>query len=318
VADETRPTLSRRTLLAGAAAATAATALGPLASPVLAGSRSPRPGHRRVKAEQISIQLYTLRDLLAADLDGTLEALARIGFRRVEHAGIPTGLTARQYRAKLDSFGLRATSGHMQADPLDPNAWAKAIDDAHTLGQTYADISTIGLVGFDPVTGPLSYTKEAEWVDYIKKINEVAHRTREAGLRFGMHNHFWEFAALVDSPKTGYDIVLANTDPKAVHFEIDLYWAWFGHHDPALIAHYLQDRVPQFHVKDMQWIGPRDSWLGPTTWADPGTGIIDFARIFAAKQHTEHVEFIIERDDAGQHALTTAKVGFDFLRRIRF
>jgi hypothetical protein len=94
----------RRTLLAGAGAAVAASTVG--AAPALAGGGGHgRGGHGRIPRDQISIQLYTLRDLLAADLEGTLAALARIGYRRVEHAGFH-GRTAAQFRAALERAGL--------------------------------------------------------------------------------------------------------------------------------------------------------------------------------------------------------------------
>jgi sugar phosphate isomerase/epimerase len=75
---------------------------------------------------------------------------------------------------------------------------------------------------------------------------------------------------------------------------------------------YAGDRIRQFHVKDMKYVNHA------ATFADAGTGVIDFARIFKAAGDTRRHEYIIERDDAGAAALTTAKVGFDFLSRIRF
>ncbi len=136
---------------------------------------------------------------------------------------------------------------------------------------------------------------------------------RASGLGLGLHNHFWEFLPLLDSHLVGSDFLISETDPRYVHFEIDLYWAHYAHHDPVQIISYIQDRVTQFHVKDMKLTpgAPGDS--GPAmTFTDPGTGVIDFRRIFASKTASpRNTEYIIERDDAGQGALTTAKVGFD-------
>ena len=144
----------------------------------------------------------------------------------------------------------------------------------------------------------------------------------DAGLGFGLHNHFWEFLPLKDSPQVGSDILIAETDPRYVHFEVDLFWAWFGHHDPAQLVTFVQDRISQFHVKDMILLpdGATPPVPGaPYTFADPGTGIIDFNRIFAAKTASPaRTEYIIERDDAGAAALNTAEVGFRFLKHIRF
>ena len=97
-----------------------------------------------------------------------------------------------------------------------------------------------------------------------------------------------------------------------MHFEVDLYWAWFAHRDPVGLLAQVGDRIRQFHVKDMRFVNH------VPTFADPGTGVINFARIFAAAGSPRDHEYIVERDDAGANALNTAAVGFNFLSRIRF
>ena len=136
---------------------------------------------------------------------------------------------------------------------------------------------------------------------------------RAAGLRFGYHNHFWEFTQALedDKPLVGYDILIAETDPRLVHFELDLYWAWFAHRDPVTSSPTSATDPPvprQGHALRQ----PRADVRGP------GTGVIDFARIFRAAGDPRGHEYIVERDDAGAAALTTAAVGFEFLRSVRF
>ena len=97
-----------------------------------------------------------------------------------------------------------------------------------------------------------------------------------------------------------------------MHFEVDLYWAWFAHRDPVGLLAQVGDRIRQFHVKDLAYVNHQP------TWADDGTGVIDFARIFRAAGNPGGHEYIIERDDAGANALQTAQVGYNFLSRIRF
>src|SRR5690348_9676668 len=104
-------TVSRRHLLGAAAAGAAAIGTGAIAaSPAEATGRGGHPS--RIPRDQISVQLYTLRNQLAIDLDGTLAELAEIGYTRIEHAGF-VGRTAAEFRAALDRAGLRATSGHV-------------------------------------------------------------------------------------------------------------------------------------------------------------------------------------------------------------
>ncbi len=307
----------------GVAAAGAAGAAG---AALTSGSASAQPGagkpakKRKINPDNISIQLYTLSALTATDLDGTLAKLADIGFTRVEHAGIPQGMTAKQFRAALNRHGLRSTSGHNTppSDPLDKNQWRRGREGANTHRPKTGNWSAPGITGFDPETGPTFISTKDEWLrlaDLVNAAGEMAHRN---GLKFGLHNHYWEFLPVEGTPLTGSDILFAETDPRYVNFEIDIYWAWFGHHDPARIVALEQDRVTQFHVKDMSLVSPPSDGA-EFTFTDPGAGIIDFARVFAAKAApTAQTEFIIERDDAGANAMATAKKGYRFLRNLRF
>ena len=97
-----------------------------------------------------------------------------------------------------------------------------------------------------------------------------------------------------------------------MHFEVDLFWAWYGHHDPAQLVTFAQDRISQFHVKDMVLSAtPVFSFLKDYTFTDPGEGIIDFGRIFAAKTASPRkTEYIIERDArrGGRHDHGTGRL----------
>ena len=309
----------RRSLLAGAGAAVAASAIG--ATPALAGDphrkRGRGHGHHGggrggIPREQISIQLYTLRDLQPNDVDTMLKGLADIGYKTVEHAGF-RGLSAADFRAALRKYGLKATSGHQEVpQPFDEAVWRQRVADAVTVGQRYivTPISPIVSV-VDGVVKGLSTV--AAWKAYAADLNKAGMIARQSGLRLGFHNHYWEFAQLDDaSPLVGFDILLTDTDPRLVHFELDLYWTWYAHRDPNHLLAYAGDRVRQFHVKDMKYNGTTP------TFTDPGTGVIDFARIFKAAGNPREHEYIVERDDAGAAALQTAKVGFDYLSRVRF
>ncbi|HEY6890765.1 MAG TPA: sugar phosphate isomerase/epimerase [Solirubrobacter sp.] len=308
--------LDRRGFLRGAAASAVAlpTVGGVLASPALAKGDDNDFGRGRhsIPRENISIQLYTLR---ALPLDQQLKGLADIGYTTVEHAGFGT-LTAAQFRAQLRKYGLRATSGHQAIpQPFDATAWRKQVADAVTVGQRFivTPASPITFPADGNVANIKGFQTAAEWKAYAADLNKAGLIARQAGLRFGYHSHFWEFAPLTDdTPLVGYDILLAETDPNLVHFEIDLYWAWYAHRDPVPIIAAFGDRVRQFHVKDLAYVNHQP------TWADDGTGVIDFGRIFAAAGDVRNHEYIVERDDAGANALTTAAVGFSYLNRIRF
>ena len=307
--------LSRRGFLR--TAATTAAVVGTssaLAGPALAQGPAGPPGHRRhrVPRDQISIQLYTLRDQLAIDLPGTLQALAAIGYTRVEHAGF-VGRTVTGFKAALDAAGLRATSGHVQIpQPFAPAAWSASLAEATVLGSRYI---VHPFFGIDFATGEVVRTT-APWRAFARDLNRAGRMAREAGLKLGYHNHNWEFFRLTDNPsRTAYDVLTEVTDPDLVHLELDLFWAVRGARDPVDLIRQHQGRVLQYHVKDLNQAG---------SFADPGQGLIDFARIFRHSGQAGVREYIVERDDAGTpprqpaDALDTARVGYEFLRTIRF
>jgi sugar phosphate isomerase/epimerase len=300
----------RRTVTTAAVVGTSSALAGPALAQEEAGGHGRRG--RRVPPDQISIQLYTLRDQLAIDLEGTLRALGAIGYTRVEHAGF-VGRSAAEFKAALDAAGLRATSGHVPIpQPFDPAAWSASLADANTLGSKYI---VHPFFGIDFATGEVTRTT-APWRAFARDLNRAGRMARDAGLKLGYHNHNWEFFRLTDDPtRTAYDVLTEATDPDLVHLELDLFWAVRGARDPVDLIRQNKGRVLQYHVKDLNQAG---------SFADPGEGLIDFARIFRHSDEAGVREYIVERDDAGSpprqpaDALDTARVGYRFLRTIRF
>lgn len=300
-----------RTAAAGAAVVGVTGATGALAAPAsaapTAAGTSGSSGRHSVPAGKISIQLYTVRNALAADFVGTLDRLAEIGYRRVEHAGF-VGRTAAEFKAELDQRGIWSSSGHSGIpQPFDATTWAAALADARTLGSRYIVHPFFGVDANGPIRD------RAVWSAFAADLNKAGRQARAAGLRFGYHNHHFEFFRLNDgSGQTGMDVLVAETDPRYVHFEVDLFWVTRGATDPVDLLRRIGRRVLQYHVKDMNANG---------TFEDAGKGLLDFPRIF--RSHTVD-EYIIERDDAGSaprlptDALTTAEVGYDFLRSVRY
>jgi sugar phosphate isomerase/epimerase len=303
--------LNRRQLLGAAAAAGAASTLAG-AAPAVAGPASEDSAHGssgRVPRDKISVQLYTLRDQLAIDLEDSLAELAEIGYTRVEHAGF-VGRTAAQFRAALDNAGIRATSGHVGIpQPFDAATWERALEDANIVGNKFIVHPFFGQDANGPIRNPAVYRA------FAADLNKAGALARRAGLDFGYHNHQAEFLRQNGTNKTGYDILTGETDPRLVHLEVDLFWAFRGARDPVDLIHRLRGRIKQVHVKDLDVSG---------SFADPGAGLIDFGRIFRHAREAGLVEYIVERDDAGTpprspaDALITARVGYDYLAGLRF
>ena len=307
--------LSRRGFLRTAVTTAAVVGTsGAVAGPALAQEEAAGEGRgrHRVPPGQISIQLYTLRDQLAIDFEGTIAALAAIGYTKVEHAGF-VGRTVQEFKAVLDANGIVASSGHVLIpQPFDPAAWSASLADAQVLGSKFI---VHPFFGIDFASGEVTRIT-GPWRAFARDLNRAGRMARDAGLKLGYHNHNWEFFRLTDNPsRTAYDVLTDTTDPDLVHLELDLFWATRGARDPVDLIRQNRGRVLQYHVKDMNQAG---------SFEDPGQGLIDFARIFRHSDEAGVREYIVERDDAGtaprqpEDALDTARVGYEFLRTIRF
>lgn len=251
------PALSRRAVMAGAAALTAAAC-----APHAAEAPAPRLG----------VQLYTVRDRMAEDLAGTLDAVARIGYREVEFAGYfdtpPAGV-----RRMLDDAGLAAPAGHFP--------FAEVRDTPEPLIERAAAVEHQTLiVAWLPEEERRTLDQWRAWADVF---NGFAARCHDAGLRFAYHNHDFEFQP-IDGVKP-FDLLLERCDPGLVDFELDIFWASLAGEDVNAILAADPDRYPLCHVKDMATDG---------SMVDVGAGVIDFADIFARHEFTH---WFVEHDN---------------------
>lgn len=302
---------SRRSLFRGAAAVGAAGAVGAAAlgaaSPATAHGNRGRGGHGhggRVPHELISIQMYTLRSVTnPTSLPTILERLAQYGYDRVELAGY-YGRTAAQLKEALDLEGIRATSSHEGLSNGNASAIRTKMENARILGQKYVVVPYL-------VSDQLSY-----WQDAADQMNAEAAVARRYGLRYGYHNHAHEFTTDLGGGVTPWEVLTERLDPRLVHLEVDLYWAFTGGvnsgaADPLRftidVIRSAPQEVRQYHVKD------RDQATGDM--ADLGTGVIDFATIFR-KHRVE--EYIVENDNPDVTPLTTAAVGHGYLEHLKF
>jgi sugar phosphate isomerase/epimerase len=304
--------LNRRQFVAlggAAAASVGAASLGPLASPALAAKLL-------IPRDRIAIQLFTLRRLAEKDLPGTLELLARTGYRRVEVAGL-FGRTPQQFRQLLDDNGLRAIGGHQLVGPaLEQWAGARevedALDEAEALGQRY--VGTAGItIPFGIVPGG-----EPQTADRYRQLAELANSWGAAaaarGMRVYLHMHYWEFWRDLGTGESFARILFRSTDPALVWFEPDLFWMVFGGIDPLPWIRRYQHRFMGFHVKDGN-PDPSGGYFDPG-FTDLGRGSIDFRRLFEPLEHRRRHYYIVERDNQ-PHPRKTARIAYRYLRNLR-
>ncbi|MGW9308075.1 TIM barrel protein [Saccharomonospora azurea] len=259
---------------------------------LLAGTAS--AAQRRVPPGHIGIQLYTVRSLMADDPQGTLDALAEIGYATVGVSGL-YGHTPERFRAMLDAAGLRAVLTHLSLDAIRGD-WPRELDNAHVLGVESVVVPSLP----SGLWTPDGYRQVAE------EFNAAGEAAREAGLRFLYHNHDFDFRT-VDG-QVLYDILLAETDPAHVGFEIDLYWAIHAGYDPVDYFHRYPGRFPVFHVKDRAEDG---------SFADVGYGTIDFRRLFRQRKWSGVKEYVVEHDQPAD-PLASARRSHGTLRTLRF
>ncbi|WP_458116194.1 sugar phosphate isomerase/epimerase family protein [Arthrobacter sp. D2-10] len=184
----------------------------------------------------LSVQLYTVREALETDLDGTIGRLASMGFERVEPYNFAANTDALQ--TALSRHGVSAPTGHA---PLLDGDRDLIFEAARTLG--------IGTV-IEPMVDPVRWTTEESVVRTAEALNETAGLGAEYGISVGYHNHWWELETDFGG-RTGLEVLAEALDP-AVVLEVDTYWVAVGGQDPAELLSKLGDRVRFIHIKDGQ------------------------------------------------------------------
>ena len=259
----------------------------------------------RIPADRIGVQLFTVRDLLSEGmlgLEGTLELLRDVGVSNIELAGDFMGHSPRVLRELALQYGVRIVGNHFGPRSMDgENRWY----DESGRREIFAEARGLGLeyVGTGHYYN-VPLTAEG-FRQFAQSLNSWGAAASAADLKFYYHNHDGEFTRFDGRPL--FDILLEETDPELVYFELDMGWTAIAGEDVYEIVRKHQRRFPYFHVKDFKFDakGPRET--KPNTLAsgrrfsfsDIGKGQIDWARLFAGLEDPSQHVYLIERDDAG-------------------
>ncbi|HKF02314.1 MAG TPA: TIM barrel protein [Candidatus Sulfotelmatobacter sp.] len=244
------------------------------------------------KIKKVGVQLYTVRDLMKDDFEGTIAKVAQVGYKEVEFAGY-FGRTADQVRAVLEKNGLKAPSTHVQYDELD-DKFPSVIDFSKAIGLEYIICPWI----------PEELRKNPDiWKQASEKFNKAGEQAKAAGMQFGYHNHWFEF--LPTDGKMPYDELLKLCDPNLVKMEMDLCWTTAAGADPVKYFNEYPGRFPLVHVKDLK-TKPKVTTGGAQNFGDTvdltevGSGTIDWKRIFAQSDKAGIKHYIVEHDHPKQ------------------
>jgi sugar phosphate isomerase/epimerase len=237
------------------------------------------------KKKSLNVQLYTVRDAVSKNLEGTLERLAGLGYKNIElygYNGTFFGKTANEFKTILSNTGIKVLSSHhttgiaMKGKGTLSDGWDKAVEDVHALGAEYMVCAFLF---------PNERTPEI-YKSLPAMFEKAATATKAAGIQFAYHNHDFEFEKLGDT--LVYDFLLNNTPADLVKMEMDLYWISKAGQDPVQYFEKYPGRFHLWHVKDME--------AGTKAITEVGNGTINFDRIFKARKKAGLKYWFVEQD----------------------
>jgi sugar phosphate isomerase/epimerase len=291
-----------------------------VAAAVISTTARPAWGAAR-HIDRVGLQLYTVRDLMKQDFDGTVAGVAKIGYKEVEFAGY-FGKSPKEVRALLDSNGLTSPSAHhpMEAPAPEhgkvPNLndnLPQIIDGAHVIGQKFLVC---------PYLDAKSRTADG-YKALVESCNKVGEATKKAGIQFCYHNHSFEFEKIDGLDTLPFDYLLSRTDPKNVKVEMDLCWITVGGQDPIAYFSKYPGRFPLVHVKDWSKEGSdpggNEGAVGHSVTghlANVGGGSIDWKNIFAHSEKAGIQHYFVENDEA--KSLADPQASYDYLSKLSF
>lgn len=244
--------------------------------------------------DRVALQLYSVRDYVGqVGYEAAIRKVADLGYRNVETAGFP-GTTAQAAKALFDELGLTVVAAHVGL-PIGEQKNA-ILEQAEALGKPYLVCTQIG-------------PNDVQTMDSVKNLCERLNlgyaAANEAGLRFAIHNHWWEFG-MVDGRRV-HDVMLELLDP-GVLFEVDTYWVQVGGNDPVEVVRSLGKRAPLLHIKD-----------GPANREEPmtavGEGVMNIPAIIAAAGSNAEW-LVVELDQCGTDMLEAVGKSVRYMRTI--
>ena len=275
------------------------------------------PGGASAKAKKapkkdIGIQLYSVRSLIGVfgksqgDYKPVLKQLADMGYTSVEAAsykdGMLYGQTPEQFRKDVEDAGMRVISTHCTLNLSDEELasgdfseslkwWDECIAAHKAAGMKYL------------VTPSMPFLKSLKELQvYCDYFNEIGKRCRENGIKYGYHNHAFEFQKIEDQVMLEY--MIRHTDPENVLFEMDVYWVVIGQNSPVDLFHKYPGRFKMLHIKDLREIGQ--------------SGMVGFDAIFRNADVAGVEQIVVEVEQYSYDVEKSVRMSLDYLMEAPF
>jgi sugar phosphate isomerase/epimerase len=242
------------------------------------------------------LQMWSVRNQLKEDFEGTLEYVAKVGYKHIEGYGLDTNgmfpgdISPTRYARMISDLGMELKATHCSYTPADQAG--KMIDAAASTGMDYLIVPAI--------PGSMRTTVE-KWKEVAENMNRIGELCKKSGLKFGYHNHAFEFEKI--DGLIPQEILMESTEESLVFFEADLFWVTIGGYDPLTLLEKFPGRIRLFHVKE----ATED--LKETTI---GAGIIDFETLFKAGRRDVLEGYFVE-DERTDDPLGNIKADYDFV-----
>ena len=261
-----------------------------------------KPGFATPK-QPLGVQLYTVRSLIEKDpLPGILKQIRAIGYQEVEAFPTVYKHPAKELRQMIDDAGLSVPSGH-----FDYEGFEAKLDYAKQLGLNWMVCPMLPKSQWATIDG---------FHTAAKQFNAWGKQVADLGMRFAFHNHDYEFKPYGD--KTGYQVLLDETDPHLVFFEMDCYWVTQAGKDPVEMLRSLGHRVRMIHLKDRKPGFPPSNDMGPSSshFTEVGHGSINWKAVLNAARSIGIEYYFVEQDQTPGNPLDSIRSSYQYLRTI--
>jgi sugar phosphate isomerase/epimerase len=285
-----------------------------------AGAMTYRSAHAAAPSA-LGVQLYTVRDQIGTDPEGTLKAIADIGYREVE---VLRG-TLERVAPAARRLGLSPISIHVET-PLVTGKWDAwsflrgAVPEGYGLAEAIRDSRAHGAKYFVlPYLMPTERENTAAfYTGLAETMNRAGRQAADAGLQFCYHNHGFEFEPLPDG-RLPLDVLMEATDPSLVKLELDVFWVGITGNDPVALIRKYGDRIALMHLKDKRAGAPtatQEMKVPPTAFTAVGSGSLDFSAILEAGAAAGVAHYFVEQDHSPGSPIDSLRESYQYLRSL--